>query len=79
MNKSHAEQDELDHDTQQGQWKSFDDTFNSIMLDTVEDLEPEPTPRHGHYERRGGKDFFVLSKTKTLGDADGFQVIVEDK
>ena len=41
MIKSHAEQDELDFDTQQGQWKIFDDTFNSIMLDTVEDLEPE--------------------------------------
>ena len=41
MTRCRVEQDELDHDTQQGQWKSFDDTFNSIMLDTVEDLEPE--------------------------------------
>jgi hypothetical protein len=55
MTRCRVEQDELDHDTQQGQWKSVDDTFDSIFLDTVEALEPEPTPRHGRYIREGGK------------------------
>ena len=79
MTRCRVEQDELDYDTQQGQWKSFDDKFDSIFLDVVEDLEPEPTPRHGRYIREGGKDVFIECKTKKMGDADGFQVIVEDK
>ena len=79
MTRCRNSEAELDHDLGLGDYKPFEDTFNSIFLDVVEDLEPEASPRHGHYVRKGGKDVFVECKTKTLGDADGFQVIVEDK
>ena len=53
--------------------------IDSIFLDEVEDLEPEPKKRQGVWHRIGGKDVFVECKTKAVGDKNGFQVIVEDK
>jgi len=82
MTRCRVEQDELDFDTQQGQWKSFDDKFDSIFLDVVEDEEPEPMPTMiTRRVRVNGKirDVATPRKTKKMGDADGFQVIVEDK
>ncbi len=42
-----VEQDELEHDTQTGKYAPFEEQFESIFLDKVEDLPPEPESRKG--------------------------------
>jgi len=41
MTRCRNSEAELDHDLGLGDYKPFEDTFNTIFLNTVEDLEPE--------------------------------------
>ena len=82
MTRCRNSEAELDHDLGLGDYKPFEDTFNSIFLDVVEDEEPEPMPTMiTRRVRVNGKirDVATPRKTKKLGDAGGFQVIAEDK
>jgi len=54
-------QDELDHDTQQGQWKPFEDSFNSIFIDNVDDL-PLQTKKDGEWVDIPNTKFKVLKE-----------------
>jgi len=58
-----VEQDELEHDTQTGKYAPFEERFESIFLDKVEDLPPEPPRRKG----------------KWVKNKSGFEVFREDK
>ena len=55
MSRCRIEQDELDYDTQQGQWAPslFDDA------EPVEELEPEKHSLDGHYEKDGNKLIWI--------------------
>ena len=60
MSRDRIEQDELDYDTQQGQWAPsiFDDA------EPVEDLEPEKHSLDGHYEKKRGEINMEKKKIK---------------
>lgn len=54
-----VEQDELEHDTQTGKYAPFEEQFESIFLDNVEDLPPEPPRRKGRWvKNKSGFEVF---------------------
>lgn len=57
MLKSHAEQDELDFDTQQGRWEPVKSLFDEA--DDVTELEPEVLKKPGKWMKCGDSGFEV--------------------
>ena len=74
MSRCRVSEDELDYDTQQGQWKPsiFD------HMDEVAELEPDTNHSlDGHWVMENGKEVWKPRKGEFVGPDDGFKVWVD--